>query len=241
MQPFIFETKHERRLHFTLAARQSVMLLDDPHALATDYTRKMMSFLLFNPDPMHILMIGLGGGCLPKFCYRQLRDTLITVVEINEHVIALRDTFCIPRDDARFRVVHDDGALYMVQLTERVDVILVDAFDADGIAPSLATSEFYTRAAEQLTADGILVVNLSGDGKRCDANFRAVRAAFGNNMVYVRVASSGNIIMLALKQPPPQAVTDELKSLAHQLQSRLQLDFPKYLRRIYRRRSLEAI
>lgn len=241
LQPFIFETKHERRLHFTYDARQSVMLLDDPDALATDYTRKMMSFLLFNPDPAHVLMIGLGGGSLPKFCYRQLRDTRITVVEINEHVIALRDKFCIPKDDARFRVIHDDGARYVAQLTERVDVILVDAFDAEGIAPSLATSEFYPRAAEQLTADGILVVNLSGDGRRCDANFRAVRAAFGKNMVYVRVASSGNIIILALKQQPPQAISDQLMALARQLQCRLQLDFPRYLRRIYRRRSLEAI
>jgi spermidine synthase len=241
MQPYIVETKSERRLHFTGAARQSVMQLDDPDTLVTDYTRKMMSFLLFNPDPLDILMIGLGGGSLPKFCYRQLRDALITVVEINEHVIALRDKFCVPKDDARFRVVHDDGARYVAQLTERVDVILVDAFDADGIALSLANSEFYPRAAEQLTDDGVLVVNLSGQGARCADNIRAVRAAFGKNMVQVRVASGGNTILFAFKQPPPPAITDELELLSRRLQSRLLLDFPRYLRRFFQRRSLGAL
>ena len=50
-----------------------------------------------------------GGGSLAKFCYRHLPDTCITVVEINPHVIALRDEFKVPPDDRRFRVVEADG------------------------------------------------------------------------------------------------------------------------------------
>jgi hypothetical protein len=59
---------------------QSVMNLDEPHALVSAYTRKMMGFMLFKPSPKRIVMLGLGGGSLAKFCYRYLPKTQITVV-----------------------------------------------------------------------------------------------------------------------------------------------------------------
>jgi spermidine synthase len=92
-QPYIFETLYERRMHFTNQATQSAMLLADPDALISQYTRKMMSFLLFNPTPAHIVMIGLGGGSLAKFCYRHLPRSRITVVEIKDEVIEIREEF----------------------------------------------------------------------------------------------------------------------------------------------------
>jgi spermidine synthase len=58
-------------MHFTSLATQSAMSLSEPDALIAQYTRKMMSFLLFNPDPKHIVMIGLGGGSLAKYCLGQ--------------------------------------------------------------------------------------------------------------------------------------------------------------------------
>jgi spermidine synthase len=62
-QPLILETAAERCLYFTQGNLQSVMSLDEPDALIAAYTRKMMAFLLFNPAPKRIKMIGLGGRC----------------------------------------------------------------------------------------------------------------------------------------------------------------------------------
>jgi spermidine synthase len=231
-QPYIFDTVFERRMHFTNDATQSAMLFADPDALIAQYMRKMMAFLLFNPNPRHIVMIGLGGGSLPKFCYRHLPRSRITVVEINEDVIALRDEFCIPKDDERFRVVHDDGARYVERLDEPVDVLLIDAFDADGIALSLAKSDFYAAAARQLTDSGVLVMNFWGPCERYVGNLAQARAAFGNSLLLVPVAGDVNVLLFAFKQTPPQSITDELEALAQRLQMRLLLDFPRYLRRI---------
>jgi spermidine synthase len=231
-RPYIVEDGHHRRLHFSHDATQSVMSLEDPQALVNAYTRKMMSFLLLNPRPRHILMIGLGGGSLAKFCYRHCPQAQITVVEIDQDVIALRDEFHVPADDGRFRVVHDDGARYVQHLEDRVDVVLVDAFDADGISLSLPQSDFYDRVAAQLTDNGILVMNLSGQGERYVDNLRAIGASFGEHVVLVPVAGDENVLVFALKQPPPRSITDELEVLAERLQTRLQLNFPRYLRRI---------
>jgi spermidine synthase len=231
-QPYIFDSLYERRMHFTNQATQSAMLLADPDALIAQYTRKMMAFLLFNPNPKHIVMIGLGGGSLAKFCYRHLPRSRITVVEISEDVIALREEFCIPKDDERFRVVHDDGARYVEQLDEPMDVLLIDAFDADGIALSLAKSDFYARAARQLTENGMLVMNFWGPCDRYVDNLTQARAAFGDSLLLVPVSGDVNVLLFAFKQAPPQAISDELEAVAQKLQMRLTLDFPRYLRRI---------
>jgi spermidine synthase len=231
-QPYIFETLFERRMHFTNQATQSAMLFSDPDALISQYTRKMMAFLLFNPDPDRMLMIGLGGGSLAKFCYRHLPRSHITVVEINEDVIAMREEFCVPKDDDRFRVVHDDGARFLERLEEQIDVLLIDAFDADGIALSLANSDFYSCAARQLTEKGMLVMNFWGPCERYVDNLAQARAAFGDSLLLVPVAGDANVLLFAFKQAPPQAITDELEALAQRLQMRLMLDFPRYLRRI---------
>ena len=231
-QPYIFDTVFERRMQFTNDATQSAMLFSDPDALIAQYTRKMMAFLLFNPNPKHIVMIGLGGGSLPKFCYRHLPRSRITVVEINEDVIALREEFCVPKDDERFRVVHDDGARYVEQLAEPIDALLIDAFDAEGIARSLAKSSFYDCAARQLTDKGMLVMNFWGPCDRYVDNLTHARAAFGDSLLLVPVSGDVNVLMFAFKQPPPKSITDELETVAMRLQMRLLLDFPRYLQRI---------
>jgi spermidine synthase len=85
-------TRGDRRtLEFQGGDIQSEMLLSNPDALVLDYARAMMCFALFAPRPRHILMVGLGGGSLAKFCYRHFPDARITVLEISAEVIALRD------------------------------------------------------------------------------------------------------------------------------------------------------
>jgi spermidine synthase len=231
-RPYIFDTPFERRMHFTGDATQSAMSLADPDALICQYTRKMMAFLLFNPNPKHIVMLGLGGGSLAKFCYRHLPESRITVVEINRDVIEMRDRFCIPDDDDRFRVVHDDGARYVGGMNESMDVLLIDAFDANGIALSLATTEFYACAARRLGESGVLSMNFWGPRDRYVENLARARAAFGKSLLLVPVSGDVNILLFAFKKEPPKSISDELDLLAKQLQMRLMLDFPRYLRRI---------
>src|SRR5258708_38074937 len=77
-KPFIVDSGVRRYLHFDLDTVQSAMRLDDPEKLSLRYTRKMMAFLLFNRAPARILLLGLGGGSLAKFCYRRLPRAALT-------------------------------------------------------------------------------------------------------------------------------------------------------------------
>src|SRR3954447_9417458 len=120
----------------------------------------MMAFLLFNKTPQRIAMIGLGGGSLAKFCYRELACARIDVVEINPHVVALRDAFGVPSDDERFGVHVQDGADFVRKSQACFDVLLIDAYTREGIPAQLASAQFYDCCRDSLRNDGILVSNL---------------------------------------------------------------------------------
>ena len=231
-RPFVFDSGSMRHLFFNTLGTQSSMRLDEPDALVAAYTRKMMAFLLFMPEPRHVLMIGLGGGSLAKFCFRHLPQTRISVIEINADVIALREHFAIPPDDERFEVIHGDGAALLSSMPLTPDVILIDAFDEVGVAPSLASSDFYRHASQSLTAAGVLVMNLSGQKSRYPVHIENIRAAFGGAVRLVPVQADGNVLLFAFKWRGLAQLPDTLRKRATDLEQDLGLEFPLFLERL---------
>jgi spermidine synthase len=231
-KPFILDCGPKRFLHFDLDAVQSVMQMEDPDRLCLAYTRKMMAFLLFNRAPERILLLGLGGGSLAKFCYRRLHSASITAIEVNPDVIALREEFLIPADDERFRVIRADGTAYVSQLIPRKDVILADACDRVGVAPGLDAIEFYQNVRRCLSPQGVFVINVCGDMHSRAAHMLKIREVFGAQCLRLQVRPDGNVIVLAFREEPVEIDWNALETTAADLKRRLGLDFPKYVRRI---------
>ena len=202
MQPFVREDGATKSLHFTLGELQSRMLMHQPSQLDVDYTRTMMGFLLFQPAPAHIGMIGLGGGSIAKFCYQHLPASRMTVLEINPHVIALRKEFRVPDDDGRFQVIAADGALFLQTEALAFDVLLVDGFDHEGQPASLCSQRFYDDCFAALSADGVLVVNLHYDHPDHPLLTDRIRRSFGGNAVETLAAEKSNCIVFASRGKP---------------------------------------
>ena len=185
-------------LYFSISEIQSRMAADDPLALDLGYTRTMMGFLLFRPQPARIGMVGLGGGSLAKFCHRYLPGAAIWVAEINPHVIALRDEFLVPPDDARLTVVCADGALAVRQAAQPFDVLMVDGFDSQGQPARLCSQRFYDDCDAALQPGGVLVVNLHHGHARYGIFLDRLRRSFGELLV-VNDGELSNSIVFALK------------------------------------------
>jgi spermidine synthase len=230
--PFMLDSAGMRHLYFDLYAVQSSMSLENPYALVTAYAQKMMAFLLFNRSPRHILLIGLGGGSLVKFCHRHLRETRLTVVEIDPHVIELRDWFHVPPDDDRLRVVLEDGADYVRRGGWTADILLIDAFDRAGVASSLASADFYAQALRCLGADGVLVMNLAGERARYAEHLESLRQLCPGRVLLVPVLGDGNVLVFAFAQPAHPSALESLEAAAEELQSRFALEFPRFLQRL---------
>ncbi|PCE30640.1 spermine/spermidine synthase domain-containing protein [Burkholderia ubonensis] len=198
-RPYVLETQHAVSLHFDHFATQSFMSLSHPDKLTLDYTCAMMGFLLLQPAPKHICMIGLGGGSLAKFCYRNLPEAAIDAVEISPEVIALRDVFRIPADDARFKVVCADGADYVMLEDVRTDVILLDAFVTEGIASRCADLAFFDACRERLTETGVLAINFTDDDPALLLHLERLKAVFGASYAIVRCGDDSNFVAFAWK------------------------------------------
>lgn len=201
-KPFVHDECGDLLLQFGPASVQSQMHIDDPLRLMLGYTRTLMGFLLFVPKPSRITMIGLGGGSLPKYCLDKLPDARIDVVEINEDVIALRNKFKIPPDDARFHIYCADGADYIAARENRDDVIIVDGFDLDGQAPSLCTESFYQHCYRALRNNGVMAVNLSENAKQHAGFIKRMRKCFADRVIVVAAEDCTNKVVFAIKQAP---------------------------------------
>jgi spermidine synthase len=206
------------------------MRLSDPHELVLSYTRSMLAFLLFAPDPRRIVNIGLGGGSLAKWIHRHLTRAQQLVLELNPRVIACaRQYFHLPADDARLRVLEADGAAWAAQHPDCCDLVLVDGYDGRSHAAELATREFYASTARCLAADGILVVNLWGSDRRFDETLQRIEGAFEGRICCVPAAQRGNVAVLAFRRTPLATRWDELRTAAAALQARYGLEFGDFV------------
>ena len=195
----LVHTKGDRRsLEFSPGMIQSEMLLSQPDRLVLDYARAMMCFTLFKPRPRHIVMVGLGGGSLAKFCYRHLPDTRITVLELRADVIALRQQFMIPPDDLRLQIIHADAARYLQHIPASVDVLLVDGFDEAGLPPALCSPSFYADCRRALCDDGVLVANIFAYDTRYDAVLHRLNVSFNDRICAFNGIAGNNHILFAV-------------------------------------------
>jgi spermidine synthase len=220
-----------RTLHVGGEAIQSAMRLDDPHALALDYTRCMMAFLLFHPEPHQALMIGLGGASLPKWFHRHLRRTRVRVVELDARIVAAARThFALPSDDERLVVEIGDGAQALYP--ECCDLLVVDAYHDEVHVPALATAEFYDAAFLALREPGALVVNFMDDDKSFDEYLQRLERAFGGAVLAMPALYDPNILVFALRGAPPSIEWTTLRRRAEKLEGRYELPFTRYVSRL---------
>jgi spermidine synthase len=227
----VSDVRGVRTMHVGGEAIQSSMRLDDPWALALDYTRCMMTFLLFHPDPRRALMIGLGGGSLAKFFYKKLRTTSTRVVELDPDVVAAaRQHFALPADDARFSVETGDGVEALSP--ECCDVLVLDAFEDELHVPRLASQEFYDGAFLALAEPGALVVNFMNDDPKFDATLQRLERAFGGAVLAMPALYDPNILVFAFKGVAASIRWDELRNRAERLETRYGLPFTRYVNRL---------
>ena len=233
-KPFVVEDQERRYLYFNVRLMQSAMLLRTPNALDLRYTQKMMSFLLFNPHPKRIVLIGLGGGSLIKFCFYQMPSVQLTAIELDPDVIAFRDVFQLPPDGPRLQVLQTDGARYIEEAEKGIDVLMVDAFDKTGFAPSLANREFLQSCFDKLSGNGILVVNLAGEKESYAGLIGDSMHVFDDQVIVFSVPEDGNHIMLAFKLKYFEPRWRWLHNFAKELRAKFGLDFPAFAQKIER-------
>lgn len=226
-----------RSLHLGSATIQSSMRVAFPYDLELSYTRGMMVFLLLSKAGNNVLLIGLGGGSIPKFIHHYLPQFHITTVELNPDVIAAaRAQFLLPENDERLNVVEGDGVAYIKSHPAKHDVLMLDAYDSSGLAPELSSQEFYDSCRRALTMDGVLVVNLWGSDKNFDVYLQRIEQSFEARVLCLPTGRPGNIVVFAFKRYTRDLRVAALREYARKLEAELKthqhIEFLEFVERL---------
>lgn len=233
-KPFVVDDGDRRFLYFNVRLMQSAMLKKTPNALDLRYTQKMMSFLLFCPRPKRIVLIGVGGGSLVKFCHHRLPGAHLTAIEIDEHVLALRDAFAVPPDGPRLQILQVDGVEYLENAEKGIDVLLVDAFDHIGFAQGFADRQFFEQAYAKLSGKGVMVVNMAGERESYDGLISQAMHVFDGQVLMLSIPDDGNHLLLAFKEAAFEPRWRWLHNHAKELRATYGLDFPVFAEKLER-------
>lgn len=234
----VVEDGAQRSLHFGSEPKQSSMDLHDPLRLALSYTRAMLSALLFSPAPQRILLLGLGGGSLAKFLLHHFPACRIDAVEYRESVYQVaRDFFQLP-DDPRL-VLHFADAADFVRGADPdcgdYDLILLDAFTAEGIAHGTSGLAFFEACRDRLAVTGVVAANLwAADRIGLEDVLADLADAFDGRLLHLPVDGKANVIALTLRQGKPRRELRRLDDRARELQRRLALEFTSLLNTLRR-------
>ncbi len=154
---------------------QGGMYLQDPERSPYRYTEYMHAAWLFHPQIRRALVIGLGAGSIPKRFVRDYAGISVDVAELDPAVVEVAKTYFDLREDGRLRVSVADGRLFLRRTRTLYDLIVLDAYFAEGIPFHLATREFLALARAHLRPGGIVAANIVGalDGEQ-SALFRSL-------------------------------------------------------------------
>jgi spermidine synthase len=229
----VSESDGVRSLHLGSVTIQSAMRIRDPFALELAYTRGMMCFLLFNANIKNVLAIGLGGGSLPKYIYAYCPEFFTRVIEINPRIIQIaRSQFEVPGNDERLEVLEGDGLQYLAEHTGTADVLLIDAFDSNGIPPDFCSQDFFDQCATTLSGEGILAINLWGSDKKFDIYLQRIEQSFAGNVLILPTGKPGNIAVFGFKREPADLRIASLRERAKMLEKTHKIEFLQFVEKL---------
>jgi len=187
------------------------MTLKDPTALRLIYSRYTSIGFTFRADAKKMLLIGLGGGSIPKKLNKEFPNMEIDAVEIDPEVIKLaKDHFNI-KEGKQLRLHAQDGRLFLTRTQTQYDVIMLDAYFTDAMPFHLATKQFFELAQKKLTPNGIVVANLISavtgpSGKIARAFARTLRQVYPQTYIFasrrpdnVSLETIQNVIVIATR------------------------------------------
>ena len=198
------EFRGVRFLHLGTSWVQGAMRLSKPDAIELEYVQMMMIWMLFCPQPRHIVQLGLGSAALTKFSYRRFPNARVSAIELNPNVIAAgRALFALPSDDERLNVREMNALDFVLERANHgtVDVLQVDLYDEQARGPVLDTFEFYQGCMDCLSEHGIMTTNIFGDFSNYDKNLQLMEQVF-DAVVWLPEVHDANIVVLAFKHAP---------------------------------------
>ena len=187
------------------------MTLKDPTALRLVYSRYTSIGLTFRPDAKKMLLVGLGGGSIPKKLNKEFPNLEIDAIELDPEVIRIAKDHFNVKEHKNLRLHAQDGRLFLARTQQQYDIIMLDAYFTDAMPFHLATKQFFELAQKKLAPNGVIVANLISavtgpSGKIARSFIRTQRQIFPQTYIFasrrpdnVSLETIQNVIVVATR------------------------------------------
>lgn len=216
-------------------SRETRMQVSDPLKGHFEYTEYFHLPWLWNEKIEKVLMIGLGGGSVPKAWQQDYPNVQMDVVELDPMVVQVAQKFFHVKPSSTLRLLVSDGRLFLRRSQATYDVIMMDAYVysryGSSIPFSLATKEFFAQAHSRLSEQGVLVYNVIGNMRTrgsdaLGAIYRTLKTVFPQVYLFP-AASSQNVVLVATKSKEPATPASLQQKLA-ELRQKNKVQLPTF-------------
>lgn len=238
-QVLVYEDSDTRCMCFTVrcsAGRQTCVYPKKMDHLALTYSEMMLSALYIEPKPRNILIIGLGGGVLPRSLAKLVPGVKIDVVEIDPAVTRVAEKYFDFKQGSDIKVYEVDGRVYVkraIRENKTYDMVMLDAFDHEYIPEHLLTREFLQEVKQLLHPGSILVANTFSSSGLYDYESVTYQSVFGE--FYSLKAANRVIIARIGELPSIEQITENSKQFETQLSNFMMTSndvLPLYTKRV---------
>jgi len=157
----IYEDATSRYLRFDRSI-QGGMVLRDPFVSVLRYPDYVHLAWLFTPTIKRMVVVGLGAGSIPKQFMRDYPTLAIDSVELDPVVVDLAKQYFGVIENRRHRITVADGRQFLRRAEVAYDLIVMDAYFAEGVPFHLVTREFLRQLRGRLAPGGVVAVNIVG-------------------------------------------------------------------------------
>ncbi len=170
----VYETGDVRCICFTRLCRigrQTCQDVKRPNRIVMNYPQMMLGALFVKPEPKSVLIVGLGGGTIPRALHEVVPQARIDVVEIDPAVVKVARRYFDLGDSSNLNVIEADGRVQVkraLREQQRYDIIMLDAFDHEYIPEHLLTQEFLQEVKALLAPGGVLAANTFSSSRLYD-------------------------------------------------------------------------
>jgi spermidine synthase len=170
---------------------QSLMYVDRPDDLYSDYTKFYDLAFHYKPDVKKVLMLGGGGYCVPKHITATRPGVDVDVVELDPGITDVARRYFNLRDRTGQRIFHEDARMFLNRESGngelKYDAVFEDVFGSSYNIPfHMTTSECMKKIRGILSDDGVFIANIisSIDGELFSGIYSSVASAFPVVMIY---------------------------------------------------------
>ena len=198
--------------------RHTVLDLAAPHIPGLEYARNCLAALSFSPEARSFLILGLGGGSIPRMIQAARPGAVVAAVEIDPAITNLARTYFRIDSLPRLDIHMEDAAAYLARSRQQYDVIIADAYIGEDYPRHCTTREFFGHARDRLTDEGVLALNwMSSDSGMFRTLAGNLEATFGPVWRLPGVRSRNTLLFAPMRETTRRQLLEDARHVERQI------------------------